>query len=300
MNSGILAIVAACTIWGLSSIFYKQLSHVPPLEVLAHRTVWSVVFFAAVLAVQGRIATLKQAVAPDTRWKIVLAAIMISANWFLFIWSIQIGRATESSLGYYIFPLVAVSLGVIVFKERMARAQVVAVAIAALAVLILSVQLGQLPWISLTLALTFGLYGLIKKRLDLGPVVSVTAEVLLLAPLAIGFVIYLFTTGQGHFSADRLTAILLMISGPLTAIPLIFFSYASKRVAMGTVGIVQYLNPTLQFIVATMVFREPFGSVQFVAFVLIWIALATFTWSGLRQENARRRALVVSSAPSQT
>ncbi|MEC8580383.1 MAG: EamA family transporter RarD [Pseudomonadota bacterium] len=299
MKSGILAVVAACVIWGLSSIYYKQLSHVPSDEVLAHRTIWSLVFFAVVLAVQGRIGTVRAAFLPDNRWKVVIAALMISINWFLFIWSISVGRATEASLGYYIFPLVAVVLGVIVFKERMARMQIAAVMIATLAVLILSSQLGHLPWISLTLALTFGLYGVTKKRLELGPVVSVTAEVVMLVPFAIVWLLYLVSTGSSHFTQSAGTTILLVLSGPLTATPLILFSYASKRVALGTMGIIQYLNPTLQFLVATLLFREPFGSGQFMAFVLIWIALAVFTLSGLRQENARRKASPAASAPSQ-
>ena len=303
-RKGVLAIVAACVIWGLSPLYYKLLSHVPPLEVLAHRTLWSLGFFASVLLLQGRIRALAGALSTFRAARtILLAAVLISTNWFLFILSIQINRATEASLGYYIFPLVAVVLGVVVFGERLARAQWLAVALAVAAVLVLSVGLGVTPWISLVLASTFGLYGLVKKRLGVGPVVSVTAEVLLLSPLAAGWLTWLHLSQDGTagaaggvFAADTATSLLLMASGPLTAAPLILFSFGAQRVTMATVGLVQYLNPTLQFLCAVVVFGEPFGPVHATAFALIWTALAIYSLSALRQDRARRRASIASVA----
>lgn len=290
-RAGVFAMVASCTIWGLSPLYYKMLSQVPPLEVLAHRTLWSAAFFVAVLLVQGRLERLGSALG-TVRSVVILAfaALMISTNWFLFIFSVQNGHTTEASLGYYVYPLVAVLLGMIAFGERLGSLQACAVGLAAVAVLILSVALGTPPWVSLIIALSFGLYSVVKKSLTVGPVVSVTAEVLLLSPLAAGWLWHLHQGSGGVFGDDAATSALLMISGPLTAIPLILFSYASQRVTMATVGLVQYLNPTLQFLCAVLVFGEPFGPVDAVAFGLIWTALALYSGASLRQDRLRRRA----------
>jgi chloramphenicol-sensitive protein RarD len=296
-TKGILALIAACCIWGLSGLFYKALSDVPSHEVLAHRTVWSLVFFGLVLGLQGRLHMLWRAVAnPASRYVIAAAAIFISVNWFLFIWSIHAGRATEASMGYYIFPLVAVLIGRVVLGEHLSRTQWVAISLAAAGVLSLTIGLHILPWISLVLASTFGLYGLIKKRLDLGPVVSVSAEVLLLCPLGLGWLIYLHTGQGGAFGQDLTQSLLLMAAGPITAMPLILFSYGARRLTMSTVGIVQYINPTLQFLVAVLIFGEPFGAVHMIAFALIWTALAVYSSSAYTQDRARRRAVMVSEA----
>jgi chloramphenicol-sensitive protein RarD len=295
---GVAAMVAACTIWGLSGLYYKLLDHVPPLEVLAHRTLWSLVFFAGVLAVQGRLAGLAAALdRPGKIARILAAALFISANWFLFIFSVQSGRATEASLGYYIFPLVAVLLGVVAFGERLTRAQAVAVALAVLAVGTLAAGEGVAPWISLALAGTFGLYGLMKKRLAVGPVTSVTAEVALLAPVALAILWSVHREG-GTFGTGLGDSLLLMLSGPLTATPLMLFAYATRRVAYATVGLVQYLNPTLQFLVAVLIFGEPFGLYDAVAFPLIWTALALYSVAALRRERAARSAARAASAES--
>ena len=284
---GVLAMIGACMIWGLSPLYYRMLTHIAPADVLAHRTIWSLVFFVGVLAVQGRLAELRAAVSnrQKTGW-VALAAVMISVNWFLFIFAIQIDRVTETSLGYYIFPLVSVMLGYLMFGERLAGAQWLAVALAALAVLVLTVGLGAAPWISLVLATTFGIYGGLKKRVTTGPVVSVTAEVLVLAPIAcIWLAIF---AGIGLPDAGDLA--LLVLSGPLTAGPLILFSYAAKRVRLATVGLLQYLNPSLQFLVAALVVGEPMGLPHAIAFPLIWTALAIYSWTALAQDRAARSA----------
>lgn len=290
-QSGILALVGACTVWGLSPLYYKLLAHIPPLEVLSHRTLWSFVFFALVLLVQGRLGMLRVALGSVRSILVIgFAALMISANWFFFILSIQIGKATEASLGYYIFPLVAVLIGVVVFRERLGRAQIVAVALALGAVLVLTIGLGVAPWIALTLSVSFGLYGLVKKRLSVGPVVSVTAEVLLLTPIALTVLALTWHGGHPAYGVNWRDTGLLMFSGPLTATPLILFSAATKRVSMVTVGLVQYLNPTLQFLCAVLVFGEPFGPWHAIAFGLIWTALAIYSLGTIRQDSAARRA----------
>lgn len=290
-RSGVWAMLMACVVWGLSPLFYKQLAHVPPIEVLAHRTIWSAVFFGVVLLIQRRLPELKAIVrSPKSMIITVLAALMISLNWFMFIWSIGAGKATEASLGYYLFPLVAVLIGRVVFAERLAPLQWAAVGLAACAVLVLTLGLGVAPWIALALAATFGMYGLMKKGLTIGPVVSVTAEVIALSPIAIAVLVWSHMSSQGAFGASFKDTSLLMFSGALTATPLMFFSYAAKRVPMATVGLVQYLNPTLQFLCAVMVFGEPFGPWHSIAFPMIWAALAVYTFATWRQEKARTKA----------
>lgn len=294
-RGGVLALIAACIIWGLSPLFYKLLANVDPLTILAHRTVWSMVFFVGVLVLQGRLRLLVAAIlTPRLAATLALASFFIACNWFLFILSIQIGRATESSLGYYIFPLVAVLLGYVFLGERLSRAQGISVALAAAAVLMLAVGLGIVPWISLVLSTTFGLYGLIKKQMQLGPVVSVTGEVLLLAPLALGVLFWQsrYVEGAQIWGQGALDVSLLILSGPLTALPLILFSLASKRISMATVGLVQYINPTLQFLCAVVIFGEPFGTVHLAAFAMIWAALAIYSAASFNQERARRKALI--------
>lgn len=290
---GVSAMVAACVVWGLSPLFYALLADVAPLEVLSYRTIWSLIFFAGVLALQGRLGLVPRALGSVMGFVTIAAAgVMIASNWFGFIYAVQNGLTVEASLGYYIFPLVAVLLGRMFFGERLTRAQLAAVALAGVAVATLTVGLGVPPWISLMLAVTFGLYSAIKKRLDVGPVVSVTGEVLVLSPLAILWIVLM---GQGAGGDNALgTHLLLALSGPLTATPLILFSYAARRVRLATVGLVQYLNPTLQFIVATLIFVEPFTFWHALAFPMIWVALVIYSATALRQERASRS--VVSNA----
>ncbi|MBW4707731.1 EamA family transporter RarD [Roseobacter sp. YSTF-M11] len=294
---GVAAMVAACTIWGLSPMYYKMLSHVPAMEVLSHRMIWSLAFFGVVLAAQGRLREVTRSMNTSRSFGLVaVASLMIAANWALFIWSVQTGRTTQTSLGYYIYPLVAVVIGRLVFGERLGAVQWTAVCLATVAVMVLTLGLGTAPWIALILALTFGLYGMIKKQLDVGPVVSVTAEVLLLVPVA-GFILLQTYHNTGTvFGEDMRTMALLIFAGPITAVPLILFSFAARRLAMTTIGLLQYINPTLQFACAVFVFSEPFGQWHLVAFVLIWTALAFYSVSALRQDSARRRAVRAAAA----
>ncbi|WP_299937732.1 EamA family transporter RarD [uncultured Pelagimonas sp.] len=294
---GFLAMLGACSIWGLSPIYYKALTHVPAGELLAHRSFWSLAVFAGVLAIQGRLGALKTAMGSRKAVVIlIIAALMISINWGLFIVSVQIGRVTETSMGYYMFPLVAVAIGVVFLREKLTLWQWLAVGLATIAVVQLAYGLGAPPWISLILAVTFALYGLIKKNLSTGPVVSVTAEVVLIAPFAIGWLAWIHAQGQGQFGQDTTTSALLAFSGVMTAFPLILFSYAAQRVNMSTLGLMQYLNPTLQFFCAVAVFGEALSQQHLIAFVLIWTALAIYSISSFRQESARRKSAITSPA----
>ncbi|WP_424933069.1 EamA family transporter RarD [Amaricoccus macauensis] len=301
---GLGAMVAAATIWGLSGMYYKALDTVAPLEVLSHRILWSAVFFGGILCLRRQAGAVWHAFA-DRRviLAILVAAVMIAANWFLFIHSIHSGHALEASLGYYCFPLVAVALGFFFFRERFSLWQGVAIALATFAVVVLTFGLGKPPWIALVLAGTFGCYGLVKKRLTIEPMVSVFVETLLFVPLVAGFLAWAhFGNGGagddwGRFGQDTSASLLLVGSGPLTATPLILMSYAAQRVNYATLGLVQYLNPTLQFTVAVAVFGEAFTPWHAIAFPLIWSALAIYAVASfVQQRSARRRSMSVATS----
>ena len=285
---GILAILAACVIWGLSPLYYNLLTMVPPLELLAQRTLWSFLFFALVLGLQGRFSALIHAL--GNRGHVITlfaAACAIAVNWYFFIYSVQINRVSEASLGYFIFPLVAVVFVLIVFKEKLSALQWVAVALAVFAVLILTYGLGVAPWLALVLSLSFGTYSVLKKRLDLSPVISVTLEVMLLLPLTVPYLLIQNWPIQDSTDSWQIW-FLLMGSGPLTATPLILFSYATRRISMSTVGIMQYINPSIQFLVALLIFAEPMTDWHFGAFSIIWVAVVIYSWSGFSARNAAK------------
>jgi chloramphenicol-sensitive protein RarD len=291
-RKGVAAIVAAAVIWGLSGIYYKLLTPVPPLEVLSHRTLWSLAFFGVVLTAQRRGAEVAAAFArPRVLAALAISATMVAVNWLGFIWAVQTGRALEASLGYYIFPLFAVALGFLVRGERFTAAQTAAVGLAAAAVMVLTLGLGVAPWLALMLAASFGAYGLIKGLVPLGPGLSVFVETVILAPLALA---WLWGVHGGHFidiggrsgavfGRDLGMSAMLVFSGPLTATPLMLFAYAARRIAYGTLGLIQYLNPTLQFLVAVLLFGEPFTVWHAIAFPLIWGGLALYSWDGWRR-----------------
>lgn len=291
-TKGFWAMIAVCVTWGFAPLFYRQLSSVDVLDVLANRTIWSLAFFLIMLGLQGRLDELRQALTGPYLGRIIFAAITISINWGVYIWSVQAGHVVESSLGYYIFPLVAVLLGVVVFRERLAPMQALAVGLAVAAVLVLTWGLGVTPWVSLTLAVSFGLYGMAKKALPIAPVVSVACEVVLLLPLAVGWLILQklhlvpgSLAAPVAFGSSLSISLLLMASGLVTAVPLILFSYATQRLEMATVGLMQYLNPTLQFFCAVAIFGEPFTRWHMIAFSLIWLALGVYSTSAMRQSR---------------
>ena len=288
VQKGVLAMVVACLVWGLSPLYYKMLVSVPPIELLSHRTLWSMVLFALILFMQGRLrGALGVLGNKNIMATLFIAALMIAFNWFVFIYSIQINRATETSLGYFIFPLVSVIFGVVLFRENLSRAQISAVLLAAFSVLILTYGLGRVPWIALSVSISFGIYGVIKKSLSIPAIVTVTLEVLLLSPIALMILYFYYASGSGgQFGQSASISLLLILSGPMTATPLILFSYATRRVALATVGILQYINPSLQFLCATVLFLEPLSIWHAVAFPLIWFALALYTWASF--QTARR------------
>lgn len=305
---GVLAVAAACTIWGLSGLYFKALAHVPPAEVLAHRVLWTVGFVGLALAAQSRLGEVAAAGRRGRNWAALgTTGLLIAANWFGFLLAIQSGRGLEASLGYYVFPLVAVAVGYLALGERFSRLQAAAIGLAVAAVLTLTLGLGAPPWIALLLATTFGAYGLLKNRLGLGPVVSVFLETALLAAPALVWLgglhagLWSDPTGRpgAFFGQDRPTTLLLVLSGPLmTAGPLVMFSYAARRIRLATLGLVQYLNPTLQFAVAVTVFGEPFTPWHALAFPMIWAGLALYSRESLRQDKAARKPATSAGASS--
>lgn len=283
---GVVAILLACTIWGFATLYYKALSHVPAMEVLAHRTLWTLVFFGPLLAVQGRFSAAPALIVGPLKARVIGAAAIVSVNWALFIWAIQSGHAVQASLGYYILPLVSVLMGVVLLGERLSRLQGAAVGLAALAVAVLTVGQGVPPIIALALALSFAPYLVIKKKLNAPAVVSVTAEVMVLAPFAVAYLIW---QGGGVAAHDLQTALMLPISGLITGGPLILYSWGAQRVRLSTVGIAGYLNPTIQMYSAVMIFGEPFTLWHGAAFALIWTGLTLYSAESWRQDRVARR-----------
>ena len=287
---GGLSALAAFGMWGFIPVYIKAVAHVPAPELLAHRTVWSVLLLLVLIALGRRWRALRAGLAERRVWLLLaVSTSLLALNWLVFIWAINDGRVLETSLGYYINPLLNVLLGVLVLRERLNPWQGLAVALATLGVLNLTLQLGSFPWVSLALAASFGIYGLIRKTIRLNSIEGLFVETVLVAPLGLAYLIYLGATGTGALGAhDRTTDILLLFSGVVTALPLMAFASAARRLQYTTVGFFQYIAPTGHFLLAVFVYDEAFTAAHLVTFGLIWTALAIFTTQSLR--DLRRRA----------
>lgn len=281
LRTGLAAALAAFLIWGVAPLYFAAVSFAGPLEILSHRICWTVLLMVALVMVTRRGRELRAVLAAPTRWPVYLATtLLVSGNWGLFIYSIQSGQLMQASLGYYINPLVYVLLGVVFLGERLNRGQGAAVGLAAMAVLTLTIWAGVVPWIALTLAISFGLYGLLRKRAGIDPVVGLLVETLLVAPIALGFLVLL--GAEGHVDDGFGPAVLLMLSGVVTGAPLVLFMMGAARLRLSTIGLMQYIAPSLQFVIAIWVFGEPFSLAWGAAFALIWGALAIYTAATLR------------------
>ena len=291
-RSGLVYALSAFLMWGLFPLYFHVLSAVPSAEVLAHRVIGSAVLLLAWAAWSGGLRQILGELRNPRRLAFyTVTTILISANWWIFIWAVQIGRTLEASLGYYINPLVNVMLGVIFLAERPSRRQWLAIAIAAGGVGWLVITQGVIPWVSLALALTFGSYALIRKMAGFDAMLGLTIETLLLAPLAVAALIWWTADGQIAFAHQGLsTDLLLLAAGLVTVLPLVCFLEAGLRLKMATLGIVQYLTPSMQFLLAVFVFHEHFDSARSVTFVCIWLALAIYTADALRQHRMRPSA----------
>lgn len=299
-RSGVGMVLVACVVWGVAPMYYRLLGDVPSAELMAHRTVWSLVIFGTMLALRGQLPALTGLRRNPEFGRIALAALLIGFNWFAFIWAVQRGHAVEAGLGYYIFPLMAVLIGVVSLGERLSRLQGLAVGLAALAVAVLTWGLGVAPWLALALAASFAAYSRIKRGLVTAAAVSVTAEVALIFPFAIVWLVWLQIMGQAAFGHDLRASLLLPVAGLITAGPLILFSTGAQRVRLSTLGLVQYLNPTLQIGCATLIMGDAFTRWHVLALVLIWMALALYSAESWRQDRAARRAVVSVSTSGTT
>lgn len=275
MNPGIAFAALAYLAWGLFPLYLKQVAAVPALEVVAHRTVWSLVFSLLVLALLHRWSWLR-GLTRELLWKSVLSALFVATNWLGYVWAIATDHVVDASLGYFINPLVNVALGYLVLHERLRAAQWVAIGFATAGVLWLTWQLGHAPWISLMLAFTFGLYGLMRKTSTLGAIEGLTLETLLLAPMALAALVWWSHQGQ-HAVTDPAYTWWLLGTGPLTAGSLMLFAAGARRVRLSTMGLIQYVSPTLQLLIGVWVYHEPMSSTRLIGFALIWAGLAVYT-----------------------
>lgn len=293
--------VSAYLLWGILPIYWKAIKHVPPPEVLAHRIAWAALFAILLTFRAGRAKELRETLTDRDSLLIFLASgLAIAANWFLYIWAVISGFVLETSLGYFINPLVSVFMGVFFLKEKLRAPQKIACVIAALAVAQLAYSYGSLPWISLALAFSFAFYGLLRKVAKRDALMGLTVETLLLAPLVIAYLIYLESDNRATlFHSDWATTILLLGAGVATAVPLLLFSMAARLLPLSLLGFLQYIAPTMQFLLAVFLYKERFTAAHAVTFGGIWLALGIFTLDALAQERRRRKNQKAASLPVQ-
>lgn len=299
-RTGLTAGVGAYLLWGLFPAFFPLLKPAGAVEILAHRVLWSLLVVAGVLAVSGRLGSLR-GLGRRRLLLLALAGGLIGVNWATFIWGVNHGHVVETSLGYFINPLVTVLFGVLLLGERLRRWQWIALGMAAVAVVVLTVDYGRPPWIALTLAFSFGSYGLIKKTVGIGAVQSLTVETAALAVPALAYLVWLGAAGQATFGSGAVGHSLLLAStGPVTAVPLLLFGMAATRLPLSVLGLVQYLAPVLQFLFGVLLFHEAMPAARLAGFALVWLALAMLTGESLRHQRrvARQRRRLAVGRPA--
>jgi len=287
-RAGIFAATGAFLIWGFSPIYYRAVGVAPALEIVAHRVVWSLVFTLVLVGLSGQLRQVLN-IFRDVRalGTLLLSSLLVSANWLAFIWAVNNERALEASMGYFVFPIVMVVLGGIFLKERLSFGQLVALLLVVLGVINLLFGYSRFPWIALLLAGSMGCYGLVRKTVAVEALPGLTMECLLLSPVALGYLIILYANGELVFgSISPGFDLLLTCSALMTALPLILFTAATRVLRLGTVGLLQYLNPTCQFLLAVLLFREPFTQAHLITFLLIWSGLVLFTLDSRRGRPA--------------
>ncbi len=282
MKKGILYAIGAYLMWGLFPLYWKQLETIPALQLIGHRIAWSFILLIIVIFVTRQWKDLRASFNSKTVRIYLIAALLISVNWFTYVWAVNNGFVVETSLGYYINPLFSVLLGVIVFRERLRPIQWIPIALAAVGVLYLTITYGSLPWIALTLAFTFGLYGLVKKTAPLSSLYGLTLETGLLFVVAIGYLVYCEFTGQGAFlHSDAKSNLMMVGAGLVTTVPLLLFASAAQRIPLTTIGVLQYIAPTMQLLLGVLVFKEPFTHDRLIGFSMVWAGLILFWVGGL-------------------
>ena len=291
-RSGVVFGLAGYTAWGFIPLYFKAVAAVPPLEVLAHRILWSLVLLVGFLAVRGRLGRMAEVLRHRRSLGVLCATtVLVAGNWLVFIWSVANAHLLEASLGYFINPLVSVLLGFVFLRERLRPVQWMAVALALVGVLTLAVGTGTLPWIALFLACSFGLYGLLRKTARPDGVTGLAVETLLLAPVALGWLVLSGQQGVLVFGqAGWGMTLLLLAAGPVTALPLVWFTEGARRLRLATIGFLQYVAPSLQFLLAVLAFGEPFSRIHGLSFGLIWAALLLYSVDTARNLKQRPRA----------
>lgn len=299
MNKGILYGIGAYTIWGLLPIYWKTIKHVPPGEILANRMVWSLVFVLVLLAVKQRWDWVRPALhSRRILLTFTTTAVILSINWFTYIWAVNSGFIVETSLGYFINPLVNVLLGVLFLKESLRRGQLAAIGLAVVGVSYLTLSYGAFPWIALTLAFTFGFYGLLRKTAPLPSTEGLALETAVLFVPALSYLIWLALQGRSAFDAgDPLTDVLLVLTGIATGLPLLLFGVAARRITLTNLGLLQYLAPTLQFMIGVYIYHEPFTRNRLIGFGIIWLALFIYTAESLLRSRRRTTAVAGGGVP---
>lgn len=288
--AGLAAALGAFCIWGLAPLYFKLLGHVGADEIIAHRVVWSMVFLGIVLAVRerGRFRS-RIRVAPRVLGALTLSAVLIAVNWLVFVHAINTDRVLSTSLGYFINPLVNVLLGMLIFRERLGRLQTLAVVLAFVGTAWMTVRVGRFPWIALLLAFSFALYGVVRKKTDVGPLLGLFWETLLMTPLALLWLLLLDRRGVLAFDPGAVgEAVLLAGTGLVTLVPLVLFATGVRRLNLSTIGLMQYLAPSMTFVLAVFLFDEPFTPDHAVTFACVWTALALFTVAGWRHYRHAR------------
>ncbi|MFJ2738938.1 EamA family transporter RarD [Streptomyces sp. NPDC087440] len=301
-RTGLLYGIGAYGLWGVVPLFWPLLKPAGAIEILAHRMVWSLAVVAVALLVVRRWAWVRELLRQPKKLRLItVAAAVITVNWGLYIWSVNSGHVVEASLGYFINPLVTIAMGVLLLGERMRPLQWTAVGVGAAAVLVLAVGYGQPPWISLALAFSFATYGLVKKKVNLGGLESLAAETAVLFLPALGYLLFLGTSGTLAFGAHGAGhASLLAATGLVTAVPLVFFGAAAVRVPLSTLGLLQYLAPVFQFLLGVVYFHEEMPVERWAGFALVWLALTLLTWDAVRTARGARaaRARALAGAPA--
>jgi chloramphenicol-sensitive protein RarD len=285
MRTGMLYAATAYILWGLFPLYFKALQDIPPAEIMMHRMVWSLLFMVCVLAWRKQWSWIRKVLRqPKVLAGFAASAVILSTNWFIYIWAVNSGRVIDASLGYFINPLVNVLLGFVVLRERLRPGQWAAVGLAACGVAWLTWQGGQLPWIGLMLAASFGTYGLLRKTAALGALEGLSLETLLLFPFALGYLIALTLEGRNAFlAATASSQWLLVAAGPITAIPLLLFAAGARRIPLSVLGLLQYLGPTLQLLLGVCLYHEPFSGARLAGFAAVWGALAVYSLESLWQ-----------------
>ncbi len=290
MRTGIFSAALAFLCWGLFPLYFHAVKEVPSMQILAHRMIWSLAFLLIVLALRRQWRWLEQVRQPRVFWSFVASALLLSANWLLYIWAVNNGHVIEASLGYFINPLVNIMFGYLLLKERLRRVQWIAIAIAALGVAWLTWQSGSVPWIALCLAASFGAYGLLRKTAALGALEGLSFETMVLFPIAAIYVGWLTLHGENAFlnTPSDATRWLLVAAGPITAVPLLLFASGARQIPLSILGLLQYLAPTIQFLLGVWLFKEAFTADRLVGFALIWAALILFAGEGLIRSRQNR------------